>query len=302
MGGYSILVMKSINLIFILFAFILQTTAWGQNFGGLGYEWYYSGHNAAPPEYSGYVRFSHAGDTAIANRQANLLLQEHYNYTGVLIRTSQLIVTQASDTVFLYREDLDAFIVLYIFNANIGDTLTLDSPFSVPGVSISSIYRVVIDTIVVENHNGVDMKKYYTTPLDDFYWPGALIDQIGCTGWFFPSTFFSIPEGPGDIRCFSNPQVSINFNNYPCDYTLKTSTSDANNDLWIEIFPNPSSDKLYISSFQEIDAVRMLDKLGRTVIRTNQIIFDVQNLKSGSYVVQVTTKSGRVYTQKIIKI
>jgi hypothetical protein len=302
MAGNLVLVMKNITATLILFVLLAQAQTWGQNFGGAGYEWYYSGHNAAPPEYSGYIRFSHAGDTVIASRSAHLLLQQNYNYTGGLAATDRHIITQVSDTVFLYREDLSAFIVLYVFNRNVGDTITLDAPFSVPGVSAPSTYRVVVDSVSVENYNGDDLKKYYTQPLDDFYWPGVLMDQIGCTGWFFPSAVGSIPEGPGDIRCFSNPQLSINFNAYPCDYHLMVPTFDANDDLRIEIFPNPSSDKLWISTPQEIATVRIVDMSGKTVLVTNQSIINIHAFQPGPYVIQVTTKSGGVRIQKIIKM
>lgn len=301
MAGYLLLAMKNITATLILFVLLAQTQTWGQHFGGTGYEWYYSGHNAAPPEYSGYIRFSHAGDTVIANRSAHLLLQQNYNYTGELAATDRHIITQVSDTVFLYREDLSAFIVLYVFNRNVGDTITLDAPFSVPDVPTPSTYRVVVDSIRVENYNGDDLKKYYTQPLDNFYWPGVLMDQIGCTGWFLPSAVGSIPEGPGDIRCFSNPQLSINFNAYPCDYHLMVPTFDANDDVRIEIFPNPSSDELWISTTQEIDAVRIVDMVGQTVLVTNQSILNIHALQAGPYVIQVKTKSGVVRIQKIIK-
>ena len=141
--------MKNIITFTLLLFFFTQIQIWGQNFGGTGYEWYYSGHNAAPPEYSGYIRFSHAGDTVLANRNANVLLQQNYNYSGVLYGTNQYIVAPASDTVFLYRADLNTFIVLYVFNRNVGDTITLDVPYSLSGTSAPSTYRVVVTSISV---------------------------------------------------------------------------------------------------------------------------------------------------------
>jgi Secretion system C-terminal sorting domain len=268
----------------------------------LGYEWYYSGHNAAPPEYSGYVRFSHTGDTVLAGRQANLLLHQNFNYSGTITGTTQHIVTQVTDTVFLYREDLDAFTILYIFNQNVGDTIKLDAPFTLPGVPSLTSYRIVIDSITLQNYGGVTLKKYFTSPLDDFYWPGAMIDQIGCTGWFFPSPLVSIPEGPGEIRCFSTPQISINFNSYACDYRLDVNTGEATPPIKIELFPNPTEGILNVFSHENIDLVQIIDHTGKIVLETDQDSINLQSLENGLYIAQVKTKSGKVQNLKITKI
>jgi hypothetical protein len=239
--------MKNLTIFILFFTFLNGTPIWGQNFGGDGYEWYFSGHNAAPPEYSGYIRFSNAGDTVLASHPANLLLQQNYTYTGAVGESDVHIIAQASDTAYLYREDLAAFVVLYVFNVSQGDTLQLDAPFDVPGFSATT-YRIVIDSVSVETYGGASLKRYRTRPLGHFYCRGDLVDQIGCTGWFLPVPIQSILEAPGNIRCFSSPHVSINFNAYPCDYRLNSSKFDTHNDFRIEIFPNPTDDWFNIVS------------------------------------------------------
>jgi hypothetical protein len=294
--------MKSLPTSILLLTLLACTQAWGQDFGSVGHEWYYSGHNAAPPAYSGYIRFSHAGDTVLAGRPANLLLQQNYAYTGAAGDSDLHIVAQASDTVFLYREDLAAFVVLYVFNGSTGDTMVLDTPFDVSWVSAAPVYRVIIDSVSVENYGGVNLKKYHTRPLDHFYWPGDLVDQIGCTGWFFPIPIPSIPEGPGEIRCFSNPQVSVNFNTYACDYRLNSAVFDARDNIRIEVFPNPTNDRLHIMSGEALVSVRVVDLSGSIILETNQDVIDIDALSQGLYLVQVKTSSGKIHVQKISKM
>ena len=207
--------MKTILTIFVFICcFGFVTHAFSQEFGGTGSEWYYDGHNAAPPEYSGYIRFKNMGDTIVGNKLTHKLVQSNYNYEGELVYETEHYVFQESDTVFLYSIPKSDFLVFYIFNRNQGDTITLDAPYTIPG--LGSKYRLVIDsvsTVVIDN---TPLQKYKTSALDEYSLQGQgyFMDRIGGLTWFSPTPITGIPEGPGPIRCYSDLQVDTNFQTY----------------------------------------------------------------------------------------
>jgi hypothetical protein len=70
----------------------------------------------------------------------------------------------------------------------------------------------------------------------------------------------------------------------------------------IDIFPNPTSDILYIKSFLNIEQLYLFDITGKLVLsqsETKQI--NIKNLPKGMYVVKVIADSGKVYTKRVLK-
>ncbi len=73
------------------------------------------------------------------------------------------------------------------------------------------------------------------------------------------------------------------------------------------VYPNPSSEFIEISTADEsLDEVRLFDVKGRVVkgwkgLELNQKRLDLSDLEPGTYLVEVTTESGRRGAQKIIK-
>lgn len=70
----------------------------------------------------------------------------------------------------------------------------------------------------------------------------------------------------------------------------------------IDIFPNPTSDILYINSFRNIEQLYLFDITGKLLLSqfgTKQI--NIKNLPKGIYVVKVMADSGKVYTKRVFK-
>ncbi|MCF0075386.1 T9SS type A sorting domain-containing protein [Dyadobacter sp. CY261] len=69
------------------------------------------------------------------------------------------------------------------------------------------------------------------------------------------------------------------------------------------IYPNPVSDKLSIGGKDEVVLVRIVDLRGRTVYETTKVAaegFSVKGMAAGLYQVQVTAKSGTVYSERVM--
>ena len=84
---------------------------------------------------------------------------------------------------------------------------------------------------------------------------------------------------------------------------LSTIFLGSNND--ITVYPNPATDKLYISSANKaIHKIQLIDLTGKVVYSCNFITqngsIDLSGARSGLYVVLVNTKNN-IYTTKVIK-
>ncbi|GGF23614.1 T9SS type A sorting domain-containing protein [Flavobacterium limi] len=86
------------------------------------------------------------------------------------------------------------------------------------------------------------------------------------------------------------------------DKFLGTSTPINASSEEIAIFPNPTSDILYISSLLNIEKLYLFDITGKLLLShsgTKQI--NIKNLPKGIYAVKVIADSGKVYTKRVIK-
>lgn len=73
------------------------------------------------------------------------------------------------------------------------------------------------------------------------------------------------------------------------------------NDTAIAIYPNPTTDMLYISSDEKVNGVAIFDMTGRRMnadLKENQV--NVNHLEKGNYIITVSTKKGKV-SKKFIK-
>ena len=79
--------------------------------------------------------------------------------------------------------------------------------------------------------------------------------------------------------------------------TLSTIESTKDN---IEIYPNPVTDYLHIEVDEKINSVKLLDFLGKEILKVQSNRIDLSNISKGMYIVKVKTLSN-TYTKEIIK-
>lgn len=278
--------MKQISILTIVFL-IFTSSAFGQNFGLVGTEWYYSEHAAgtSPPN-SEYLHLESVSDTVIEGKTTHKIVQTYYKYTGDTVSFEPIYVFEQSDTVFMYNFQKSKFLTLYIFNGNQGDTLTLDAPDTFS--TSNTTYRLVIDTVINTIIDGVPLRKYQTIALDDYqyYSEGYFMDRIGGLDWFFPR-LITIPEMGGPIRCYSDLQIDTNFQTVACDHRLLISIQELNDNSNIEIYPNPASDKLTINSSQAIQRIDLHNMSGQFKATTQELNLDISELTNGLYILTI---------------
>lgn len=78
-------------------------------------------------------------------------------------------------------------------------------------------------------------------------------------------------------------------------------TSEVNSNAKVGIYPNPTSDYVFLKSKSKITKAEVFDIAGRKMnVGFNENRVDVRNLKSGAYMLKVTSEN-KTYSQKIIK-
>jgi len=265
----------------------------GQNFGVVGTEWHYSEHaQGACPGNCEYLHLKSIADTVIQAKTTHKIIQTYYTHFGDTVLFDPIYAYEQSDTVFGYNFQKARFLTLYIFNANIGDTLTLDAPDTM--FLPDTTYRLVIDTIINTIVDGVPLKKYRTLALDyhTFWNGGYFMDRIGGLDWFFPRGVI-IPEAGGPIRCYSDVQIDTSFQAIPCDYREILSIPSLSDNKNVRIYPNPSTGKFMVDGRWNMDdGIQVFDLFGREVPshinrHTSYIEVDMSHRPKGVYIIRV---------------
>ena len=77
---------------------------------------------------------------------------------------------------------------------------------------------------------------------------------------------------------------------------------DLDLDSTLKLYPNPATDKIYISSKKPLSALALYDVYGKLVLKkeNNANSIDVSRLNSGVYFLEVSSNSERVVKKVII--
>lgn len=73
------------------------------------------------------------------------------------------------------------------------------------------------------------------------------------------------------------------------------------NDSFVQIYPNPSSDMLFVSSKEKIKQLIILDVNGKLIKETSENYVSLFDLENGFYILKITTSTGDFISRKIIK-
>lgn len=290
------------NLILSTVLLFLTNFLYGQDFGALGTQWYYSEHgNGAAPPNSEYIYYESTKDTVIAGHSTHKISRTFYRHTGAILTLNPIYVYEQTDTVFIYSFERSKFLSIYIFNGQAGDTLTLDILEPMLWTS-DSTYRLLIDTVETKVVDGISLKKYRTLALDDFQFHGGgyFMDKIGGLDWFFTRPVI-IPEAGGPIRCYSDIQIDTSFQSIACDFRIINSLNEIDDNSLCYVFPNPFRSELNIQSKEEIEKLELHDYMGKRIVSTNQTTLNLENIDIGVYILSIYLKSGQRLEKKVIK-
>ncbi|MCF8257705.1 MAG: T9SS type A sorting domain-containing protein [Flavobacteriales bacterium] len=108
------------------------------------------------------------------------------------------------------------------------------------------------------------------------------------------------------LRCYEDSTLGLaHFSEEDCEYTYvgidETGTKESMADIW----PNPATTHITITSTKPLLTVAVVDMLGRVLLSeggesSNTKAIDLSHLPAGIYVVQVETEAGR-WAQRVVK-
>jgi hypothetical protein len=253
-------------------------------------------------DYGGYydthfIRFG-SGDTIIEEIAYKKVystyspLELNWTFMDIFIREDTL-----SREVYL-RNAIGEEYMIYDFSLELGDTVNIRNIFSGPLIRM----RVIsIDTVLIYDSY---RKRFQFEPVNWPYWDtwiegiGSIGQGIIYSGYYNTSPWYTLLcYKQNDLLYYMNPD-------YTACYYPYVSVEEIYAENEIRIFPNPATDyiTLNVNKGQQIEQIIIYDHLGQKVLEANQVnnTVDVSGLKSGMYLIEVSTKefTGR---QKLIK-
>jgi hypothetical protein len=273
--------------------------------------WHYTYYNR--PLGVQYLTLEARGDTVIGDTTARVIIQKVYDQNGV----------QNSDRppVYLYQDNKriyywvkNRFTLLYNFEAEVGDTLTIIAPIN-EFQEDSVMYFRVDSTATLSIANQI-LDRQYLTPIEK----GAAGYAVQFSGWnteLFGNEMFLIPvdqivcdsECPEGLRCYGDNNVQEKFVDFPCD-TIDLLVSARDNQVYgsqISIWPNPAFHSIHVvrTGFPVNRKVylRISDLSGKVVVTNTELSNHIQeqkiNFDPGLYFVTVWCNNW-VATKKLI--
>ena len=231
--------MKKIALISLFI--VLSTALFAQNWFRDGATWTFNDQQEFTYQAHGYDKYTVVGDTILNDTAAKQILHKSVSYTGTEHggNIPSIIVHESNSRVYYW--DGTKFVKMYDLSLNVGDTLDIYSLDC--GELCDSVSPFVVDSVYIENINGVDLKvQEFSCTMYGLYgenneiYSEKIIERIGSE-----KSFFYHPECPGDVfvytglRCYNDDEVSYRsymWNRYECDERIDESPIFSTNWIW----------------------------------------------------------------------
>lgn len=305
------------NLILIVILLFSGVSFAQQDWAPIGAKWWFKSDCLLDPD-CGYYTLESKRDTLINNVWAKVIEKKIFGGEGgTNIGLSKFIMYANDNKVYNYDEINGEFYVLYDFNLQAGDTLTIQSPhkyrgFQNPyGENDIVFFQVVVDSTIIKSVGGYPLKHLYTSPTDTsaYFFNGAIKERLGNSFSIFGEPTLGMPGGyPSYLRCYKDDLIDLTNSN--CDYISTTGIAEAVENT-ISVYPNVVNDFLQINWGKEGLAykftINLYDSRGEIVYTKNIVSsesilkIDTQHLFSGLYFLNVIQSTGQIYNYKIIK-
>jgi len=280
-------------------------------FAPVGAEWHFSYDIDTEQPNQNYTNYKVVKDTLIEEQTCRKIEGTLHQKDSTII-LQPLFVYNRNDSVFFFNNFLNRFTLLYDFTITPGDTLVIPVPYLSEGFPNDTTVREIIDSIVIKEFQGEELKYFYTRSLDNWSFSGSggngiYAEKIGNLNQpFLPSPFVALFFQP--VRCYEDSDVSINFFDKACDFVLTTSIGNIENKINVKIYPNPA--KLFITLeseelFSQNILVSIYNEMGELQMNWMQLglskVIDISSLLPGKYIIRIKIEKD-VFVEKLIKI
>lgn len=162
----------------------------------------------------------------------------------------------------------------------------------------SSVNRVYTSTNLISNFIGLVVFNYDENDLNGLNENNLVLEAKSSDGSW---TSYSGTVDPSNNSITYNFASAVSFSSITASQDGSTLTIENLNLLdGIYIYPNPTADKIYISSNEFLTA-ELFNVVGQKILTTNNNDIDMTGLVSGTYALRITFNNNNSKTFKIIK-
>ena len=296
--------MKALHFTILSLLFLSFTNLKAQEWAPIGAEWRYK---LATPTDDFYTMIRIEKDTIIAGQEC----RQYVIYNQTIGSTSNSFNSEGftferNDSIFFWQEN--TFLLRYDFSANTGDTIRLPSPILQDDCIMEmDSFRVVLDSITMEDMNGVSLEKFHASPIDGAYsyyansyfrvigsihlWEGLLLETDGLCVF--------IPFGPADLRCYKDADHEIFGIETDCSFPSAINGLIGQNTL--RLYPNPVKNQLNLqydpvllgANYRLLNQLGVVFRIGKLPNVSTQITIFIDQLRKGIYYLEVTNEKKR---------
>ncbi len=216
-------------------------------FAPVGAQWYHRNDGGLSPG-SQFHSYEVVKDTSIQGVLCRKIEGKSFKIDSTIEHLQPQFVYDRNDSVFYYNHHFERFDLLYDFSAQAGDTLTFPVPVEIG--TDTNIFKVVVDSITLDELDGSLLRHFNTTVLDssyNFHFDDGYYERVGQINSFFlsPDIICCIAGTPlGPLRCYQDSEYHINLTDAPCDLWLTTDLEIVTESMNISLYPNPASSQL----------------------------------------------------------
>jgi len=247
-----------------------------------------------------------SNDTLISGVHYSKVLCDIIKYNGdTLVYTGAMREDTVEQKIFVRLPDQDEQL-LYSFNDNVGDTISIDTTIFKDVYTIRYIKK--IESYTFNEFTGKKITISDTSRRvdpEDTKAPWESYTDIWYEGI---GSFKKLIETPGissldlELLCFWNNDNKIYASDkgYCVDATL-TGVEEQPVESIVKVYPVPTDNLLNIDTKLPVNKVELKDLTGKLLISTSSLQMDISKVNSGVYFLVIYFNSGEMVTKKIIK-
>lgn len=241
------------------------------------------------------LRYATEKDTLVKGQNCSKVIGVQTNLDGTKLRVRDNFFYTDGDTVFFYHESLGAFTPLYIFNAQVGDTLKLASPLRF--YSSFKHYKVVVEKIDTIYVGAIPLRNIYSKVIEPFsFYTVKWTERIG--GYQVADIIAIIGPTTADhvqmITCYHDDDIDRKFvsDTTSCDF-IPTKINEKQPSNSVSIYPNPCTNTLNIAFSEQLGAIKIniYSVDGRLVqtkwLQQSNNALNISDLSPGLYLLQI---------------
>ena len=300
--------MKIINSL-LYFFLISPICGLSQNWAPIGAKWHFSKFYDYHMDIEEFTLIKSVGDTII-NGIPSTHLTITNNWACSITDNNVFMYQTMENKIYAKINSESEFHMLYNFSAEIGDSWKFPIMFN---STYTDTLQYTVTNIFTTNING-QTRKVLSCNLEfklGFFWyrvyTTQLIEGIGDVQYMFPWQAQICDEDYIlGLRCYEDNEIGLFHYNtdVECDYITETSTPELDQDDDIEIFPNPSLNRIYLNN-PELNYLKLevIDSQGKNLFRKDGILTEIElnELAPGLYLLRIVNSKGKTIVKKLIK-